>query len=141
MANKNEGAQVKKIFLKVLGIIFVFIPAISSGYDEKIVHPAINEFASRQSILDTQNLLTDFGFDQGLLTELMSGTENKTILKWISQGGTDEDKPKISLRFANHFHDPLKEWDAAGLHMGYPFWFDSSIFWAQIPTTAEEEYE
>ena len=103
-------------------------------YDSDNVHPTINEKASRQSTtlgIVLQNLCFGKGVD--------SIVNNKEIYKWFREGGNKEDETVCRSR--NHFHDPLKPWDSAGLNniavntfcfsSGEDFSVDSSIIWAQ----------
>jgi hypothetical protein len=60
----------------------------------------------------------------------------RMVQEWIKEGGATEDD---SPRYVNHFHDPLKPWDQAGIRiLGYPF-FSSSVVWAQMEK-GEQEY-
>ncbi|MBU0728527.1 MAG: hypothetical protein KKE17_10975 [Proteobacteria bacterium] len=126
----------KRQFVIIVALI-IYLPFLSYAYDDTKVHPAINTNATEQSILITEDLLNKLGFERGLDTEIQGpDNERKKIINWIEKGGTDEDNPLISLRFAHHFHDPLKSWDEAGLDIPLLPTTESSISWAQTPTNA-----
>lgn len=95
------------------------------SFDDKMVHPAINEASSQpeQSCLD--EVLKEIGFLDGI-NEFFRGTNgvDQEVFLWMSQGGKDED---ADLRAFNHFHDPTKPWEDAGL-FGVA---NSSLIWAQ----------
>ncbi len=122
----------KKSFLSIL--FFVLIVSIAEGYDNDIVHQALNENAAKQSgnLLDA---LGKLGFNVGL-EDVVYG---KKIYKWFHEGARLEDETVCRSR--SHFHDPLKTWDSAGLNniavntfcfgIGEDFSVDSSIIWAQ----------
>jgi len=56
----------------------------------------------------------------------------RTLRDWIGIGARREDD---TLRFLNHFHNPLRTWDAAGFRVPYPFFGvqigASAILWQQ----------
>jgi hypothetical protein len=90
------------------------------GYDDQETHPAITLRAIELSNLKqylTQNYNAQFieGFE--------SFVSGKRIRVWLTKGSTDEDAP--ICRATNHFHNPLKSWDRAGI---------TSIFWPICPT-------
>ncbi len=79
------------------------------AYDNELTHPFINETAvEEKSDLDGV-LKNSLGFEEGVDKKI----NGKKILQWIKDGGEEEDKP--SSRCARHFHDPLENWDDAGL--------------------------
>ncbi|MEN8225654.1 MAG: hypothetical protein ABFS05_09880 [Bacteroidota bacterium] len=92
------------------------------------MHPLINEYAARQSILGpyTGNYLKkELQFDEAL-DKYFNG---KKILTWIGEGGIQED---AGIRSFQHFHDPLESWSTAGLFGGT---LESSLIWAQQPVS------
>ncbi len=114
---------IKKI--KILSYIILVLHFISIdvfAYDNDYVHPIINSKAVILSnkFLEALNIL---GFEQGI-DNLLIGIE---IYKWFEVGSTKEDEPQD--RTFNHFHDPNRTWDEAGLKSS---WIGcSSILWAQ----------
>lgn len=84
------------------------------------VHYKINESAVQFSQLDSV-LKVQLGVAEGKNTELTKAEETKQIIAWIAYGGEAEDfgwygKYDIPRsRAFNHFHDPLKPWNEAGL--------------------------
>lgn len=72
-----------------------------------------------------QYLRQELGWDSGKDTDL----QGKTVQQWLEYGGDKEDSPV--LRSFNHFHDPTRTWDIAGLWGGNLG--RSSIVWAQTP--------
>lgn len=105
-----------------------------SGWNSKITHKDLSLAGAQQSVLDN-GYLSNLGLKDGINSTLewsggQEGT-NKEIKKWIQEGANFEDG---SWRFFNHFHDPLKEWSAAGLNdyvFGINFRGGSSVLWAQ----------
>jgi hypothetical protein len=127
--------------IKNLLIIILFIfssVTTTTAYDTDNVHPLINENALFQSNVDSY-LKNQLGFTKGV-TELF---KQKEVKEWIKEGAKLEDETHCRSR--NHFHDPLKSWDSAGLnnsvlnticytYYGESFSVDSSIIWSQKPT-------
>ncbi|MHB8809854.1 MAG: hypothetical protein ACYC9M_07540 [Desulfobulbaceae bacterium] len=87
------------------------------------------------------NILASIGFDDGL-EEYLKWNQNNQIWNWIILGADKEDAGRLdnmatnSARFNNHFHNPLKPWENAGLDdwiLIPPFHLQgkSSLLWAQ----------
>jgi hypothetical protein len=87
-------------------------------------HVLINREAARTSARFEVFVREGLGFREGRTTFLRSAHERLTIEDWLSRGGVSEDD---AIRFLNHFHDPLKPWDLAGLKA----LFRSSVRWMQ----------
>lgn len=72
-------------------------------------------------------LRTSLGFADGRATFLDNSRLRLTIEDWLGEGGEREDD---RFRYVQHFHDPLKPWDSAGLSR--PFGrFTSAVRWMQ----------
>jgi hypothetical protein len=114
-----------KSFLILLTLFF--LPAISSNaYDTYNVHPTINENALLQSFTESY-LKNQLGLSTGIEEFFIRDSIKKTVKEWIKEGGRQEDVPVY--RANNHFHDPLRSWNNAGLKgstLGL-----SSVIWAQ----------
>src|SRR3972149_4096072 len=82
------------------------------AYDNKMVHKKINKSAINQS-KDFLHSLNNYGFNNGI-EDVVDG---KKIWRWFEDGGKEEDTP--DTRSFNHFHDPTKSWDQAGLKGSY----------------------
>jgi hypothetical protein len=97
---------------------------------EKETHRAINEYVATTSNSFSLNsyLVNQLGYKNGV-QEVLNGKE---IWKWIRDGGKTEDEPAYT-RSRNHFHDPLKPWDQAGLN-SFLFSGMSSALWIQDQT-------
>ena len=126
------------------------------AYDDE-VHRKINEETVKASQLDLilkDNLGMDNGVDTVLAKLIVNGNPIETVLQWVSYGGEAEDfgmpwdiKP-LSTRAFNHFHDPLKDWDNAGLdhilNLAYKgrYWRDpvSPILWGLDPGRQDFEF-
>ena len=122
---------------KITALIFCLslIISMSEAYDNEVVHQLINEKAANQS----SNLLrelSNLGFNDGV----DSIVHGKKIYRWFHEGARLEDETVCRSR--NHFHDPLKSWDSAGLNneavnsacllLGFEgFSVESSVIWAQ----------
>jgi len=136
---------------KKIRILIFLIFALSLNplwaYDGK-VHRKINENAANQNNSILHDVLRiQIGIIEGVDATLKKDNQSKTIMEWIAYGGEAEDfgmpwdiKP-LSTRAFNHFHDPLKVWDNAGLDsiIDVPYrgryWRDptSSILWGLDP--------
>lgn len=128
----------KKNILVFLCFGFIFYTQNNLfAYDDQEVHPAINENAAFQSSINSQ-LIYNFGYSAGIETNFTIGTSEKKVWEWLSKGGKDEDNPFSALKFLDHFHDPLKTWDDAGLDIPLIPKFESSIYWAQTPRNATD---
>ncbi|GKT07184.1 hypothetical protein [Desulforhabdus sp. TSK] len=111
-------------------MIFIFGLLIgiraASAYDDEQAHPKINKLAVVNSNISTivQNQLgMSGGVDTVLLQPTLTGIQAITVLELLELGGTKED---AETRYMNHFHDPLKPWEIAGLGL-----HKSSLLWAQ----------
>ena len=115
----------KTLFFLFCFISFFFVPIFHwhcQAYDNDFAHPKINNKAVEESHLD-DNLKKNLGFIDGSSEKI----KGKKILEWIIDGGREEDEP--NWRCLRHFHDPLKNWEEAGLGNLYY----SMIYWTQTP--------
>ena len=136
----------KRLFLLAL-LISVSILWISNGFSlEKVTHEYLNQTIAQRTIngfsLDSY-LKNTLGFTLGAQEPLSAYSEVKkielqqVIWRWVGEGGIKEDEPEGiprqivgRARDQNHFHNPLKLWDQAGLHV-FPYAWQSSIVWTQ----------
>ncbi len=81
----------------------------SEAYENKITHRYINEKAVKEISGVNKILRSSLRFDDGI-REIIG---EKKVWEWIRDGGKEEDEPP--WRCFRHFHDPLKNWDDAGL--------------------------
>lgn len=97
------------------------------AWDNKVTHKYLSKIAAEKSLMGHSNYLKDLGFSKGL-EEHINGKE---VFLWIQDGGYSEDEPLT--RSFNHFHNPLKAWDQAGLDDWIVFHLTgkSSLLWAQ----------
>ncbi|MCI4627041.1 MAG: hypothetical protein L3V56_13930, partial [Candidatus Magnetoovum sp. WYHC-5] len=146
----------KKIFIITMILIELFLLHEKSAYawKEEYTHPAISESAVNNSTLKvcsnaqsdgSCNYLENYhGFKNVFKHEIawFSKNNKQNILQWIKEGSTMEDagsvfKFKLNLsdvRFRNHFHNPMKTWDVAGINdveYGFRTTGNSLILWAQ----------
>jgi len=113
--------MMSKVVPIVVSLIFLF-PTKGLAYDTSYVHPEINDKATRQSAY-LERALQSLGYREGV----QGIVNNKEIYKWLRDGGEKEDAPLH--RANNHFHNPLKAWNNAGLSGN---WLGmSSLIWAQ----------
>ncbi|MBI4824338.1 MAG: hypothetical protein HY805_08955 [Nitrospirae bacterium] len=119
---------------KLIFLILILLFNIPSAYPLEVeTHEAINEHISSTPVsgfsLDGY-LKNNLGFIKGKDEEI----NGKKISRLIKDGGSYEDSPPWTIpyiRSLNHFHNPLKLWDKAGLKDS--IWGESSILWAQKP--------
>ncbi|MEW6108583.1 MAG: hypothetical protein AB1632_05335 [Nitrospirota bacterium] len=115
---------------------FVFYKDILA-WDDGVTHKDLSEFAAEDSILSENkgNYLKNLGFDKGLMQELKWGEKKLFVKKWLAGGAKLEDASDPlfpaygTTRSYNHFHNPLKPWEQAGLNDTWTG--KSSLLWAQ----------
>lgn len=110
---------IKTVLITALFLVILTSPVFS--YDTDNTHPLINKKAIQLSS-NFLKVISNLGF-----TGIDSIVNEQQIYKWFEDGARDEDNPFV--RSYNHFHDPTKSWDKAGLKSST--WGDSSILWAQ----------
>ena len=114
-----------RTIFKIITISLLFVISIGQdcgAYDHEYTHPYINSRAVEADVSKTDSILKkSLGFLNGIESEV----NGESINYWIAYGGTMEDEPE--RRCFNHFHDPLKDWNNAGLFSLNR----SSIIWAQ----------
>ncbi len=124
-----------KCLLGIFIIQIIFAVFTVHGYAlEKPTHFEINEYIAKHEIggfsLD-EYLKDQLGFQEGVNTILEQpkiikiNEKDPTIYRWLGYGGRAEDEPWL-FRSLRHFHNPLKDWDEAGLWGA----FESSIIWS-----------
>lgn len=109
---------------QTIALLLFFSMSITSnwvwGYDGE-VHSRLNKEAVDFSQTLDLLLKDDFGYPLGINAVISKNGKEKTIKEWLAYGGEAEDfgwygKYDFSRsRAFNHFHDPLKSWDEAGL--------------------------
>jgi len=98
-------------------------------------HRILSYYAVSNSVLNKENYLVNYlGFQNGLQEPLKWEGKSQTVSLWMQDGsdledGTMWDYLILKGRSFNHFHNPLKEWGAAGLND--IFTGESSLLWAQ----------
>ena len=148
--------MIKKIFL-----LFSFLIAMNYtilwAYDGD-VHYKINEnatSASKLNLILQEQLGLSNGQESNLKGKNAEGVEvTQKIWEWISYGGKAEDYGKkgeddfISTRAYNHFHNPLEDWNNAGLnnlaldnlyYLSYSEYPVSPILWGLNP--GQQDFE
>ena len=110
----------RRLFWLALCATLSFSVSFVEAFGPK-AHRLFGERAVTESTLDS--------FLRTNLQEFLSGTAEviggQSVIGLIRDGAVDEDKP--AWRSLNHFHDPTKTWDQAGL-AGL---FTSSVIWGQ----------
>src|SRR3970282_166068 len=89
----------------------MLVPTVSLAYELE-THDAMSQAALRASTADSilQNDLEAGGIGREV--------DGRTLLDWIGIGSRREDDLP---RFLNHFHNPVRTWDAAGFRVPWPF--------------------
>jgi len=106
----------RNIFVLII-VVVSLIHQIALGYDDTITHPKITENAVKASVLRTYLSLylgPEFSKDY---ESMING---ESVKQWIMDGSTAEDAEMC--RRGNHFHDPLKSWDAS---------YNSDLWWPE----------
>jgi len=117
----------------VISKSFIFVKtSLLWAYDGS-VHYKINKEAVLSSQLESI-LKINLNINAGSKEELTKGKDAKQIIDWIAFGGEAEDfgwygKYDIPRsRAFNHFHDPLKSWDEAGLDDAFSLIYTANYF-------------
>ncbi|MDO8283343.1 MAG: hypothetical protein Q7U10_12110 [Thermodesulfovibrionia bacterium] len=137
-----------------LGKIFYFIVAgffaISLNHKafawNEETHKNLSQDAVENSILQLSqgDYMSKLGYENGLNEKFSWNNKSQSILLWVREGAQLEDADAIfgKARYVNHFHNPTKEWNSAGLNditSGM-----SSLLWAQYSakqaTFTEEDW-
>src|SRR5919106_5517098 len=121
--------MIGRAWSRLLGTVIVLIllvPPLSLAYEVE-THDTISQAALRASSAGSR-LQGDQGIDAGITHEV----DGRMLVNWIGIGSRREDDIP---RFLNHFHNPLRMWDAAGFRVPWPFLGLqvglSSILWQQ----------
>jgi len=111
------------MLIKMMLMSIIMFLTVNAGnlyaHDDTRIHPEITKQAVEISTLDVY-LKKKLNLINGVETKLLSDIE-KSIVTWLRDGSTAEDSP--ICRASNHFHDPLKTWDAAAMSDS-PWWLD-----------------
>jgi hypothetical protein len=97
------------------------------AWDNTVTHKDLSEIAAESSVLSKKkgDYLKNLGFSNELEEYLQWGSDKKKIRNWLREGADLEDAGNIvdlglgRARSYNHFHNPLKSWDSAGLNDYY----------------------
>jgi hypothetical protein len=125
----------KKIVVLLLGIMasMLGVAEISWAWNDKETHPSISASAIESSVLNLEEYVRDkFGFKEGLFS--LSGSAS--LRAHLRNGSELEDakEPPNDYRAKNHFHDPTKPFDQAGLNNPNPVtdgMGQSAILWGE----------
>jgi len=131
------------IIIALLLSVLPFLNKPALAWKASETHRLLARYAADNSVLSKSkgDYLKILGFDSGLDEDLEWGEETKTVKEWLADGAEFEDNSDwLTLvlygqgRYSNHFHDPLKSWESAGLDdwlSGYHLTGESSLLWAQ----------
>lgn len=98
-------------------------------------HRILSNHGVLNSVLKKDNYLVNYlGFQDGLGEIFKWQDKKQSVIEWVQDGsdledGTMWDYLILKGRSFNHFHNPLKEWGAAGLND--IFTGESALLWAQ----------
>lgn len=137
----------KRYFIFSLLSFLLFFIVSKSFPLEKQTHSTINELIATNTIIKfslDEYLNQQLGFGIGSRQAFTVDDQTKRVDQWMSEGGKAEDEPEdlwgtISNngRSNNHFHNPLRPWDNAGLDdtifKVFRYTGQSSLLWAQNP--------
>lgn len=121
-------------------LLLLALQATSSlAWDDDNTHPDISEKAAEHSVLNSSrgNYLKNLGFSNSIDDAFDLNGNQWKVRDWLKYGAKQEDESKhfgkIEIepigRFYNHFHNPLKPWDDAGLDSIVNG--KSALLWAQ----------
>jgi len=116
-------------------ILIAFTFNNSWAWDDQSTHRDLSKIAAQKSILNAQNgdYLKNLGYTKGDEEIFALFGLPKKVWDWVEEGSEEEDAGNfLNGRYYNHFHDPTKAWDQAGLSTIYPgVNGKSSVLWAQ----------
>jgi hypothetical protein len=130
----------KRVFPIILGIIISIVwisqaLSFSRGMHRDLNQRIVGRTISNFSLNDY--LINQLGFTNGVEDILRENSTEKAVWWWLGLGGDLEDDPEGLYRYPTntarnnrHFHDPLKDWDKAGLST-IAFTAPSSLVWSQ----------
>jgi hypothetical protein len=134
----------KKLFILKCScvILWLLLAKDAFSWNDDVTHMYLSRYAVENSVLNKNAYLSKFGFERGLEEFLTRGNHRKEIKEWIAEGGELEDSGSYwdlvtkKHRSFNHFHNPLKPWESAGLDDWIPIppyhtTGESSLLWAQ----------
>jgi hypothetical protein len=109
---------------RILAIIFITIFTVWVSFDANSFEVGTHRDLSKKVVGLSPNLNAFFDVNQ-----LFQG---RSVIDWIAEGSDREDD---GLRFCNHFHNPLRTWSQAGLHLTVPIVCgvtnESAVIWGQ----------
>jgi len=129
----------KKTHISLIILLLVFVSNnIALSWDNGTTHMQLSEYAAESSVLDKNkgDYLKNIGFDDALDTRFKWSIE-RSVKKWLANGAELEDAGNYldgirgTARYSNHFHDPTKEWNNAGLTNLQFASGTSALLWAQ----------
>ena len=126
----------KILYIIVTGFFVLLLNQKVFAWNEE-THMNLSQYAAENSILELSqgNYMSKLGYENGINEKFLWNNKMQEIFKWIREGaffedaGSNRDAITGRARFTNHFHNPLKPWDSAGLsdlQSG-----ESSLKWAQ----------
>lgn len=126
----------KILYVIVTGFFAISLNQKVFAWNEE-THKNLSQYAAENSILELSqsNYMSKLGYENGINEKFLWNNKMQEIFKWIRDGAFFEDAGSKwdaiigKARFNNHFHNPLKPWDSAGLsdlQSG-----ESSLLWAQ----------
>ncbi|MBI4837629.1 MAG: hypothetical protein HY806_00440 [Nitrospirae bacterium] len=127
-----------RLFRIALFLLIILVTNSQSVYPLSVeTHETINEIVAN----GTMNSFSLNGYlinNLGLSGGVNEFFDNKKVYTWFALGGRYEDIPPWTIipyvRSVNHFHNPLKLWNEAGLND--VFTGTSSVIWAQDQSSA-----
>jgi len=124
--------QIKILFNVMLLVLssLIFCKDICA-WENRVTHPALSSIAADNSVLseNKDNYLSGIGYSACLKEAFKWNDITKTAKQWLQEGAELEDG---KLRELNHFHNPLKPWSQAGLHiLGVVPFGESTVLWSQ----------
>src|SRR2546430_2457053 len=121
----RQMSLLKALFISMflVGASVTYVAAYDFDAHEQLADLAA--VASRIGVV----LADDLSLSDGIVTVVRKNGVGRTIRRRIANGSSEEDDP--DLRVLNHFHDPLTQWEAAGLRVGGVQIGQSSVLWQQ----------
>jgi hypothetical protein len=102
--------------------LIYFVNAVFS-WDNEVTHKDLSIYAANSSVLSKAkgDFLQKLGFANALDEYFQFGNRRQKVYEWLQEGAFLEDAGSFSdyvfgtARSFNHFHNPTKPWDSAGL--------------------------
>ena len=129
-------------FCLILTVSVFMFSKNALSWDNEKTHQDLSKYAAENSVLSKTkgDYLKNLSFNKGLEEIFIWNNRGLDVIKWFQEGADFEDIGTVfematnKARSNNHFHNPLKGWQNAGLDdyvLGLHVSGESALVWAQ----------